>query len=121
MNPIQAAIAAGQRAARQLGGVKIIFRRDTDDVPLVATIGRSNWQLENSAGGLMVLESRDFLVDVECLKLRGELIVPQRHDVILEDDLVYAVLDDSNIPAWRYSDQFRQQIRIHTKLVDKLT
>ncbi len=121
MNPIANAIQAAQRAARRLGGIEIVYRRGDDDLPLSATLGRSTWQLENGSAGLVVFESRDYLIDAAGLQLRGAPLIPQRHDKIVEGCFVYGVLDEASIPAWRYSDPFRLQIRVHTKLLQVLT
>ena len=67
----------------------------------------------------MRYESRDFLITASDLVLTGTLVLPERGDEIIDDCFVYEVMAPANEPEWRYSDSFRNTLRIHTKNTGK--
>lgn len=116
-----AAIAAAQRVARQATSEgEITYTRAGDEVALSA--GRGQSRFDELQGDVLVrVESRDFLIATAELKLAGEVTLPTRGDTITETDAAgttytYEVLEFGNEPCWRYADDYRLQIRVHTKL-----
>jgi hypothetical protein len=101
----------------------VTYRRtgETDLEDLAATIGRTEFELVTDDGHVTRFESRDFLVAAADLVLDGSVTVPQRGDRIIETigdaTLTYEVLPNASLPAFKYSDEFRNLVRIHTKLV----
>lgn len=117
-----AAVAAAQKTARQLtSNGEIIYARGAVSVDLTAGRGRSSFDVLQ--GDVLVhLESRDFLIEAAELVLDGALTLPVRGDRITETDelgatLTYEVLEPGGEPPWRYSDEYRLQFRVHTKLI----
>src|SRR5690606_10953339 len=99
----------------------VTYRRGPSSVAVAATIGKTAFEIDDGQGVIQRIESRDFLVLAADLVLDGAVTLPQRGDVIEEPagtlTLLYEVTAPSNEPCWRYSDPYRQSLRIHTKQV----
>lgn len=101
----------------------VTYRRGDRVVPDVpATIGRTEYQQDDGAGVITRAESRDFLIRACDLVIDGMPVLPEPGDRIEEAQggtlFVYEVLPVGNLePHYRYSDPYRQTLRIHTKLV----
>ena len=100
----------------------VTYKRGPDSVAVAASIGRTEFEVDDGFGVLQKTESRDFLVLTADLILAGTTVLPERGDRI-EETLgatthVYEVMAPGNGPPWRYSDPYRKTLRIHTKLVE---
>ncbi len=96
----------------------VVYQRGSQFVELRATIGKTVFENENGAGGIVRFESRDFLVPPSKLVLNSAVTEPERGDLVREiDGRVYEVLSDGSEPCFRYSDPYRNLLRIHTKKV----
>jgi len=100
---------------------EITYKRGAEQLPLVATIGKTLFETTNEHGIVERIESRDFMVRAGDLILGGNVVTPLRGDHIREtagnQTCTYEVLAPGREPAWRYSDAYRTLLRIHTKLV----
>lgn len=89
---------------------------------VLASIGKTTFEIDDGYGVLVRFESRDFLILTADLVVNGESILPQRGDRIRETQgttvLVYEVTAPGKEPCWRFSDVFRKTLRIHTKQID---
>ena len=99
----------------------IVYERDGDSLPLPATIGRTEFEVEDTTGVLEKVVTRDFLVAAADLVLGGSTTLPERGDLVREtvgnEEHVHEVVGPGAEPAWRYSDPHRNTLRIHTKHV----
>lgn len=88
---------------------------------VLATIGKTTFEVDDGYGVLVRHESRDFLIIAVDLVLNGESIEPERGDRIRETQgetvYVYEVAAPGKDPCWRYSDAFRKTYRIHTQQI----
>lgn len=102
----------------------VTYHRGEDSVELNATVGMTQFEVEREHG-IETWESRDFLIRTEDLVLAGELVEPAAGDRIRETVVdrvqVYEVMAPGDESPWRYSDQWRRTLRVHTKLVDTET
>lgn len=103
----------------------VTYSRGEASVEVQATVGRTVFEIDDGAGILQKVESRDYLVLTADLVLDGEPTLPQAGDRIREADgaktFVYEVMAPGGEPVWRYSDPYRKTLRIHTKHVDTET
>jgi len=110
----------GQRHKHRTVGVT--YCRGLFTVRLAATIGRTVFETQDGRGIIEKTETRDFLVRGVDLVLDGSGALPKRGDRIREtgeDKLyIYEVMAPGKEPEWRWSDPYRQTLRIHTKQVD---
>jgi hypothetical protein len=96
----------------------IAYQRGSESIQLSASVGRTVFETHDEAGSVLRTESRDYLI------LAGDLTLglPKPGDRIREAQgqqvLVYEVTQFGSEPCWRYSDPYRQTLRVHTKLVD---
>ncbi len=108
-----------QHAARE-----VTYRRGTDEVKLIATIGKTLAEQDSGDGLILRMEIRDYLIDTILLRLAGQATLPERGDLIVETEggleFTYEVLPIGNQRAWRYSDPFRLKLRIHTRLISTI-
>ena len=99
----------------------VTYVRGGNSVEVQAAIGRTLFEVDNSAGVLEQSESRDFLVRAADLVLDGQTVLPERGDRIREEQdgtlYVYEVMAPGREPHYRFSDPYRRTLRIHTKLV----
>jgi hypothetical protein len=124
----------------------VTYCRGSLSAPVPATIGKTTFEIENSSGIVTRLESRDYLIRAVDLLLAGfgglspeqlaelspsqldalaaeEPTLPQPTDTIQETfngkTLTYELMPLGNQQSWRWSDPFRNTLRIHTKLVSE--
>lgn len=117
----RSAIAAAQKVARAATGSTFTYARGDDSVTLTAGRGRTTFNVDNGQGVMVTVESHDFLIATADLKIADVAALPERGDQITEtvDETTYTyeILELNGEPAWRYSDEFRQQLRVHAKLI----
>ncbi len=102
----------------------VIYRRGPLSVCVKATIGRTEYEQDDGYGVVIRQETRDFLIRTIDLVLEGEVTLPELGDRIEETQCgvvySYEVLPiGGSQQHWTYSDQFRQTLRIHTKLASQ--
>jgi hypothetical protein len=117
----QAAEWLGRQQVKHLARL-VQYRRGDTRLDLLATVGRTVFEVETGTGVLERIESRDFLIATVDLVFDGQMGVPQPGDQILETrgarTLVYEVMAPGKEPAWRYSDPYRVTLRVHTKQIE---
>lgn len=111
---------AGQLKAH--AGHAIEYRRGGSSVALTAIHGRTLLKLSDDYGGVkMEHTDRDYLIASADLVLSGNPVLPQKGDVIAEEEdgttYVYEVLAPPGEPPWRWSGADRVLMRVHVKLV----
>ncbi|MGC1272625.1 MAG: hypothetical protein WBC44_02870 [Planctomycetaceae bacterium] len=89
----------------------VTYRRGTAQVEIAATIGRTRYETDDGTVARIEFTDRDFLVLAADLVLDGQAIEPTRGDVVREGMREFEVID------WRYSDPYRQTLRITTKFL----
>jgi hypothetical protein len=94
---------------------QVFYRRDSTSVEIPATIGKTVFKIEDEYGRIVHYESRDYLINAQDLVLNGTVVPPERGDEIVDEGFVYEVMAPASEPEWRYSDVFRNTLRIHTK------
>ncbi len=101
----------------------VSYRRGEESIQLPASIGKTDFELDDGAGAVIRVQSRDYLICAADLQLGDDLVLPQRGDRIIETDadggsFEYEVMGPSaDQPCWRYSDSYRRTLRVHTKQV----
>lgn len=88
----------------------VTYVRGEIEVAVPATIGRTKYEADDGHVVRVEFTDRDFLILAADLVLAGQPTEPQRGDVIREGSHEFEVLD------WRYSDPYRQTLRITTTL-----
>jgi len=100
---------------------EVIYQRGANQVAVQATIGKTEFEIDDGSGVIQRFQSRDYLIQTADLQLGGHTTLPVAGDRIREtvgdQTFVYEVLAPGNEPHFRYSDPFRKVLRIHTKLV----
>ena len=98
----------------------VTYTRGADSVQVYATKGRTKFEVEDGYGTRIETEVLDFLILAADLVLAGCLVEPQRGDRIADvgSTIVYEVMAPGGEQDWRYSDPYRQTLRIHTKRVE---
>ena len=89
---------------------------------LLATIGHTPFSQVTDSGIIETYQTRDYLITAAELILGGNVVLPQRGDLITETDangnsFVYQVMAPGGEPHYRFCDQFRVKLRVHTKQV----
>jgi len=100
---------------------EVIYQRAAEQISVQATIGSTEFEIDEGSGMLQRIQSRDFLIHAADFVLGGEQTLPAVGDRVLETHgeltLIYEVMAPGPEPHWRYSDPFRKLLRIHTKHV----
>ena len=99
----------------------VTYRRGSRSAEVLATVGKTAFELDDGYGVLVRHESRDFLILAADLVLSAQAVLPERGDRIEgkqgEKLFVYEVMAPGKEPCWRYSDPYRMTLRIHAKQV----
>jgi hypothetical protein len=98
----------------------VTYSRAEAEVEVLATVGKTTFELDASQG-VETWQSRDFLIAAADLVLDGAVVLPESGDRVTETQgeqtFVYECVAPGSEPCWRYSDVYRQTLRIHTKQV----
>ena len=113
---LQGAMAWLETQRREHASIPIIYRRGDASAEISATIGKTVFKVSDDYGRFQYIESRDYLIHAPDLVLDGQTILPEAGDEIEENGFIYEVMAPNHEPEWRYSDSYRQCLRIHTKL-----
>ena len=105
--------------------MEVTFVRDLEQVLVQATIGKTEFEIDDGSGIVERFQSRDYLIHAADLVLGGSESLPEPGDRIQETQggqtFTYEVMAPGDQPCWRYSDPFRRLLRIHTKHVATVT
>lgn len=96
---------------------EIEYVAGTVSTNIVATIGRTEFEVATEGGVIERTESRDFIVatgDLEEAPARGDRIREPRGALVYVFEVMAPV---QSAPAWRWADATRTAYRIHTRLV----
>jgi hypothetical protein len=114
-----AAWLAGKLQAH--GSAEVVYQRGAAQVALRATIGKTEFEIDDGSGIVERIQSRDYLIQAADLVLGGSETLPLPGDQIHETQgdtvFVYEVMSPGKEPCWRYSDPFRKLLRVHAKYV----
>lgn len=88
------------------------YQRGEMSLPVNATFGRSEAEVDDGSGLRVVTAMADFLIAAAELESFGS---PQAGDRIVTEEATFEVLPWGSEPCWRWSDPFHQTYRIHTK------
>lgn len=113
------------------GGRAVAYSRGTTSVALTVWVGSTKFAMapRNPGGATVSWSDRDYLVAVADFQaaltaagLTGPASLPQKGDRITDADsngaaIVFELATPTGEPVWRYSDQTRQALRLHTKRV----
>ena len=99
----------------------VLYRRGSLTVPVQAAKGRTTFELTDTSGILITIESRDFLISAASLLLDDIPILPEIGDRIIETIgsklHAYEVSNFGSEQSYRFCDPYRYKLRIHTRYV----
>jgi len=97
------------------------YVRGENSVTVAAMIGRTVFDVGREYGITERVESRDYIITAASLVVGGDTILPSPGDTIRETVgstvHVYEVMAPGSEPCWRYSDNYRIALRVHTKSI----
>lgn len=95
----------------------VTYIRGAVSAVMRATVGRTEFKTDDGEAVRIEFTDRDFLILAADLVLAGNPALPERGDKVWEsqDGTVYVF----EVMDWRYSDPYRQTLRVETKLVDR--
>lgn len=101
----------------------VTYTRGYDSVDVPAVFGKKLLKIDDGMGGIRVeWTDMDFLIPADSLRFGGDLVTPQRGDLIHitapYDVQTFEVLPFGSEPAWRWSDPHQSMYRIHTKRIN---
>ena len=101
--------------------IDVTYERGAEQVPVKATVGKTEFELDDGSGTVVRFQTRDYLIHAADLVLGGVETLPVAGDLIRETQgaktFVYEVMAPGDEPHYRYSDPFRKLLRIHSKHV----
>lgn len=99
----------------------VTYVRGGSSLEILATIGKTEYVTDSEHVVAESFESRDFIVSAADLVIGDADVTPEVGDQVQEiagsNRFIYEVVPMGPNPCWRYSDDFRKAVRIHTKLV----
>lgn len=93
----------------------IVYQRGAEHLPLVATIGRTEYEVEDGLGLRVTGHMTDFLFEADAFVLTFG--VPHPGDQIQAGGVLYEVMSLAGQGHWRWSDPYRTTLRVHTREV----
>ena len=117
MNAIAPLITDAANYLRTLAGEVVTYRRDgLDPVTLLATPGKTEFEVTDRYEMAFVEHSADFIVAAHDLGL-----TPQRGDQITRGngDIHEVMRPDGNGDVYRHADHAGSQLRIHTRRISR--
>ncbi|OQA32845.1 MAG: hypothetical protein BWY57_01651 [Betaproteobacteria bacterium ADurb.Bin341] len=97
---------------------EVAYKRGADSAVVLATFGKTAYQVEASEGITVGAEVVDFLISASDLVIQDQAIQPKYGDqIIVSGQGIYEVLDLPGVGCWRYSDPYQTTYRIHTKKI----
>jgi hypothetical protein len=97
----------------------VIYSRATSSITVNATLGKTEYEVDDDYGLRVKAEVMDFLILAEELVLDGQKTLPKAGDQIRiprgDQTTIFEVMALSGQECWRYSDSFGKTLRIHTK------
>jgi hypothetical protein len=103
---------------------EVHYLRGDSSVVVRATVGRSLYEQAGDDGYQTRTAARDYLIPAADLTVDDVPAEPQPGDRVVEGGLeagqVYEVMAVAGEPCWRWSDDHRQVMRVHTKYVGQL-
>lgn len=103
----------------------VTYRRGDHHVEVPATVGQTVFRLDQGEAGITRVVTRDYLVREADLVLNDVPTLPERGDTI--DELIDGVIVTHEVhapngePEWRFSDPYRNVLRIHTLQLEETT
>ena len=94
----------------------VIYVRNGVEYPIAATRGNNNWGTLNRLGDISLGENhRDYIIRTELINFE-----PQNGDRIKDGTDVFELYNDStSSKCWRFSDPYKQLIRVYTRRIKK--
>lgn len=122
MSRLATAVSSLNAALQSAAGVAVTYRRSSDTVAITAIPGSTDFEVVGPDGVVETFESRDWIIDAEDLVLASTTVLPVKGDEIDEtvgsETHTYRVLSPGGGAVYRFSDQYRKVLRVHTKLVE---
>ena len=109
------AVVAAYKAVRSLSGVTATYARGANSVKLKVVQGQTQLSSDYGDGVITITNSHDFLILASELILGGSSVIPLRGDTITVNGTVFTVLTMAGEAQYRYTDQERKIIRVHTR------
>lgn len=107
--------------------VPLIYTRQVDGevIDTCGTPAMTVFRFDDRFGVSIRKEVRDFIFNVSDLETDQDIrFVPEDGDLIFEDTALgrfkYEVSSFNNEPVYKYSGAYRQGIRVHTKMIEKV-
>lgn len=117
MNAMAQAVAIAFATAQATAGEAVFYHADGRIVPMVVVPGRTQSEGDyGSEGGIAQWHAKDWLLLAEDLNQEKRIIPERGHAIVDSAGQMWRLLDDGSTPGWRYNDQFRVVVRLHTKL-----
>lgn len=121
-NAFERALAVGGRGGLKINRAALTYTRaGFDAVTLTGSQGKKLFKIQEPGKPVVIVQSVDFLIDVNDLVINGTATEPAEYDeisrVIGTKNRVYKVLLlGKNIPFFEFTDTGQAIYRIHTKL-----
>jgi hypothetical protein len=93
----------------------VTYRRGTATAEVLATIGKTRYEVDDEAGMKVGTHLVDFLITATDLVIAGTAVIPKLGDEIDYDGKTYSVLHIPGEGCWRWSDPHGNTYRIHTR------
>ena len=98
--------------------VTITYRRGTEFVSFVATLGSSLLKTTDTSGRVKLERTdRDFIFAASLLNFGGGAVTPQRGDTVESGGECFEVMAPGREPHYRYLDPHKTMLRVHSKYV----
>lgn len=111
------ALIGAYKSARLLSGRSVTYTRGAGSVSLTCIPGQTQFSADSGDGIVTYTNTDDFLFLTSELIISGSAITPRKGDTITDNGTVHTVFCIGPDAQYRYTDQEKRIIRIHTRKV----
>ena len=105
----------------RFASVEVLYKRESLQIPMVATKGRSTFEQLDSSNMMVLIDSQDFIVTASRLSFNGQSITPRPGDQIIESSgsgtTTFEVNAFGTNQCFKACDPFGIKLRIFTKKI----
>ena len=115
--------AAGMlpKVLKRVNSRRVKYSRGDNYVYLQATVASTVISYETEHGFRARVQTRDYLIEAKDLIIAGSQVEPRVGDQIVDTNdlkdtsVTYEVMGEATEEAWRYTDRYKNMLRVHSK------
>lgn len=105
---------------REFAAKSVVYHQGSGSVTLAGSRGRSDFGVSSIDGSpiLTNVQAHDWIFTPTDLVISSASVTPAEGDRIVDGSVTYLVQAPAQgLPCWRFTDHYRNRVRVHTKRI----